>query len=418
MLSEKQYEFVMKPYSHTLDVAEGTPRSGKSTACVLRFFMFVNQSPDTNFLIVAASQEQAFRLVMDADGNGLIHLFGKNAEIKHDDYGCYLLAKTQSGVKHIYYKGGSKLGDDKKIRGLSLGGVMFCEIDILHMDMIQECFRRTYAATTRWHIADLNPPSPMHPVIKQVFDVQDMDWTHWTVHDNPIITDERKNEIEESCKKSDFLYKRDWLGLRCIPDGVIYNMFDTEKHILETIPKDAKIIEMFFSGDGGLTDATSISCNLVVKHEKKYMLLRVANWYYDGGKKAMSEQARDIVRDFIPYCRRKFEKKESDFFVDPACKALRKELELLGIDTRKADNNSKDFKGNVKGIKVGIEFLQNTISDGLFYLVQSEKFGHEAFLKEIGIYCVDNNGNPVDKYNHAMDECRYSNNYFVKHYIY
>lgn len=40
------------------------------------------------------------------------------------------------------------------------------------------------------------------------------------------------------------------------------------------------------------------------------------------------------------------------------------------------------------------------------------------FLKEIGMYCVDEHGNPVDAYNHAMDELRYSINHFVKQYMY
>ena len=193
-LSAKQIDFLNRPFDRTLDVAEGTPRSGKTTACILRFYDFLNTSKDSNFLVVGASQQQAFRLAMDGDGNGLIHLFGRQANLKHDDHGDHLEALTCSGVKKIYYKGGAKADSDKTIRGLSLGGVYFCEIDILHMNMIQECFRRTYAAHIRWHLADLNPPAPMHPVITDVFNVQDTRWTHWTVDDNPIITPERKEE--------------------------------------------------------------------------------------------------------------------------------------------------------------------------------------------------------------------------------
>ena len=68
-------------------------------------------------------------------------------------------------------------------------------------------------------------------------------------------------------------------------------------------------------------------------------------------------------------------------------------------------------------IEVGIEYLQSSISDGRFYLVENDRFGHLDFLKEIGMYCVDNNGNPVDAYNHAMDETRYAHNYFYKNYV-
>ena len=77
MLSKKQEDFVLAPFRHTLDVAEGTPRSGKTTACVLRYFLFLNLSPDTNHLIVGATQTQAFRLAMDSDGNGRRRKGGK-----------------------------------------------------------------------------------------------------------------------------------------------------------------------------------------------------------------------------------------------------------------------------------------------------------------------------------------------------
>lgn len=417
-LSEKQLNYICAPFNHTLDVAEGTPRSGKSTASVLRFYRFLNTSRDENFLITAASAEQAFRLAMDADGNGLLHLFGSQAKIKHDDYGDHLEALTVTGRKKIYYKGGAKADSDKTIRGLSLGGVMFCEIDILHMNMIQECFRRTYAAQIRWHIADLNPPAPQHPVIKDVFELNNTYWTHWTVNDNPIITEERKRELEETLKKNPYLYRRDWLGERCVPEGVIYSMFDHKKHIVKNIPDNAQRIEMYFSGDGGLTDATSVSCNIITYENGNYILNRVANWYYDGKNKAMSVQAKELATEFCQYCREKFKMYESFWNIDPACKALRKELELYGLDVINADNNGKDIKGNTKGIRVGIEYTQSMIQDGLFRLVECEKYGHDSFLREISMYCVDDHGNPIDMYNHAMDELRYSMNYFVKNYIY
>ena len=575
ILSDKQADFITMPFNHTLDVAEGTPRSGKTTACIARYFTFLNVSKDSNHLIVGASQPQAFRLVLDGDGNGLLHLFGNKAGMRHDDHGDHLECQTANGTKKIYYKGGAKADSDKSIRGLSLGSVYFCEIDILHMNMIQECFRRTYAADIRWHIADLNPPAPLHPVISDVFDVQYTKWTHWTIDDNPVLTPERKKELHDTLIKNPYLYKRDWLGERVIPQGVIYSMFDKDAHVLDKLPdgfapfemmfsgdggltdatsiscyykggakadsdksirglslgsvyfceidilhmnmiqecfrrtyaadirwhiadlnppaplhpvisdvfdvqytkwthwtiddnpvltperkkelhdtliknpylykrdwlgervipqgviysmfdKDAHVLdklpdgfapfEMMFSGDGGLTDATSISCNLIGMLGNKYVMIRVANWYYDGENKAMSTQAKEIVRDFVPYCRQRYQM-ESCWKIDPACKALRMELRLLGIETDKADNNGRDVKGNRKGIEVGIEYLQSAITDGRFFVLNDARFGVEPFMKEIGMYCVDDNGKPVDAYNHAMDEARYANNYFYKRYV-
>ena len=419
--SGKQSSLLAEPYKHCLEVFEGTPRSGKTTCAVARAAWFYWNTPDQNHLILAFNQEQAFKLVMDCDSLGLMHIFPGLWEMKHDDYGDHMLLHTPSGDKRIYYKGAGKADSHKSFTGMSFGSVFFCEINLLHMNAIQEAFRRTMAARIRWHIADLNPPAPNHPVISEVFDVQDTRWTHWTPEDNPILTEQRKKELFATLSKNRYLLERDWYGHRVIPEGVIYSMFDPRRHIVTAIPADEQPIEMFFSGDGGLTDATSISCNIIARRierdKLKYRLYRVANWYYDGGQKAMSTQAREIVQNFVPYCRNLTRMRESCWKIDPACKALRKELELFGIMTDSADNNAHDIKRSTKGIRVGIEYLQSAIESGLFYCVESDQYGHADFLREIGMYCVDAHGEPVDAYNHALDEARYANNYFYKTYV-
>lgn len=419
--SEKQAGLLTEPYRHCLEVFEGTPRSGKTTCAVARAAWFYWNTPDRNHLVLAYNQEQAFKLVMDCDSLGLMHIFPGLWEMKHDDYGDHLLLHTPGGDKRIYYKGGGKADSHKSFTGMSFGSVFFCEINLLHMNAIQEAFRRTMAARVRWHIADLNPPAPNHPVISEVFNVQDTQWTHWTPEDNPVLTEQRKKELFATLSKNRYLLERDWYGHRVIPEGVIYSMFDPRRHIVTAIPADEQPIEMFFSGDGGLTDATSISCNIIARRierdKLKYRLYRVANWYYDGGNRAMSTQAREIAQTFAPWCRNKFRMCESCWKIDPACKALRKELELFGIMTDPADNNAHDIKRSTKGIRVGIEYLQSAIEGGLFYCVESDQYGHADFLREIGIYCVDAHGEPVDAYNHALDEARYANNYFYKTYV-
>ena len=222
----KQRTIIMAPYDHALDWLEGTPRSGKTTAGTMRFARHLIRSRDTNHLVTAYSAEQAYRLIMDGDGMGLLHIFRGHCRTSHDDSGAHLLVKLPDGERKVYWKGGGKADSHKSITGMSLGSVYFCEINLLHDTMIQECLRRTYAAKDRWHIADLNPPSPGDPVLKNVLAIQDCRFLHWRCADNPILTPERLKEIEAACKKSPFLYKRDWLGERTIPEGVIYWMFD------------------------------------------------------------------------------------------------------------------------------------------------------------------------------------------------
>jgi hypothetical protein len=197
--SAKQAGLIMAPFDHTLDWNEGTPRSGKTTAGTMRFARHLIKSRDALHLVVAYSAEQAFRLIMDGDGMGLLHIFAGCCRTSHDDSGAHLLIHLPSGDKKVYWKGGGKADSYKAITGMSLGSVYFCEINLLHDSMIQECFRRTYAAKDRWHIADLNPPSPADPVIKNVLEIQDSRFLHWTCADNPVLTPERLKEIETAC---------------------------------------------------------------------------------------------------------------------------------------------------------------------------------------------------------------------------
>ena len=419
----KQSELIMAPFDHVLDWNEGTPRSGKTTAGTMRFARHLIRSRDANHLVTAYSAEQAYRLIMEGDGMGLLHIFDGSCRVSHDDSGAHLLVSLPDGERKVYWKGGGKADSHKAITGMSLGSVYFCEINLLHETMIQECLRRTYAARDRWHIADLNPPAPAAPCIKNVLQVQDCRFLHWTCQDNPVLTPQRLHEIETACRKSPFLYKRDWLGERTIPEGVIYWMFDPGRHIVSRIPDEFNAVEAFVAGDGGTTDATSIGFYIAgylgeryAPGPKEYRLYRCGNWRYDGGQMAMSDQARRIVGDFLPYMRQKFRMRESGVYIDPACKALRLEIEKLGVMTNGADNNGHDVRGASKGLKVGIEMLQSAISDGRFYLVEDERFGTEAFVKEAGLYCVNDRGEPVDAYNHSMDECRYAYNHFAKTY--
>ena len=420
--SSKQSDLIMLPFDRTLDWLEGTPRSGKTTAGTMRFARHLLRSRDNNHLVTAYSAEQAYRLIMDGDGFGLIHIFKGHCRTSHDDSGAHLLISLPDRELKVYWKGGGKADSYKAITGMSLGSVYFCEINLLHDSMIQECLRRTYAARDRWHIADLNPPSPADPCIKNVLNVQDCRFMHWTCRDNPILTPERLAEIEVACKKSPFLYKRDWLGERVIPEGVIYWMFNPEKHILNRIPDDFHPVEAFVAGDGGTTDATSIAFFIAgffgdpYFGEKDYRLYMVGDWYYNGGQMAMSDQAKHICGEFLPYMRQKYRMKESDVYIDPACKALRLEIEKYGVMTSGADNNGHDVKGSSKGLKVGVEMLQSAINDGRFYIVEDERYGSEPFVKEAGLYCVDEHGTPVDAYNHVMDSVRYGSNHFLKAY--
>ena len=424
--SPKQIENINQDISSlTVELNEGTPRSGKTTSDIFKMADFYLRTPDKNHLVAAYNQEQAFRMFMDGDGLGLMHMFAGCSEIKHDEHGDHLLLHAPNGDKKIYYKGGGKANSVGAITGISLGSTVYLEFNLLHIEFIRETFRRTFAAKWRYHLAEQNPPAPNHPNLEELERFEKAGrflFRHWTIKDNPILTEQRKREIKEELSHSDYLYRRDWLGERSLPEGVIYSMFDTEKNSTDKLK--GQVIECYFTADGGQSDATTCALNVVTRNGNQFYLYRMANYYHSGKDsgvtKAMSIYAKEI-QTFVTWCYSYFDwlPRYSWFFVDPACKALREELHLLGIQTNKADNNSKDkVTSNGMKIEVGIERMQSMIAKGKLLLYdKTPKYDHYNFIKELGMYVRNENGRPIDKSNHAMDECRYAVNYFVKRYI-
>ncbi|PED41958.1 PBSX family phage terminase large subunit [Bacillus cereus] len=432
LFSPKQQETIRQDTTGiTLEVNEGTIRSGKTTADIFKMANFYIQSGDKNHLVSAYNQEQAFRMFMDGDGLGLIHIFGDNGEVRHDEHGDHLYIYTPNGEKKIYYKGGGKANSVGAITGMSLGSVTFLEINLLNMKFIQEALRRTLAAKDRFHLAELNPPAPSHPIFKEVFErfekAGTFKWRHWTPYDNPILSQERLDEWYNELKHSKYLLDRDWYGKRVLPQGVIYGGFDQELHTENVL--EGKVVEAFYVADGGQDDATTCGFYVVTRitdeeGNYKFRLYRMANYYHSGNEtgeiKSMSKYAREIKR-FMEWCFERWGFHYSAFFVDPACKSLREELHDIGIDTFKADNNSRDKVGaNGMKIEVGIERARNCISKDMFRLLEEkncEEYDHYHFIKELGMYMRDDGGKPIDEHNHAMDEFRYAVNYFYREYL-
>lgn len=56
--------------------------------------------------------------------------------MKHDEHGSHLEIHTPNGIKKVYYKGGGKSNSVGAITGISLGSVVFCEINLLHMAVL------------------------------------------------------------------------------------------------------------------------------------------------------------------------------------------------------------------------------------------------------------------------------------------
>jgi PBSX family phage terminase large subunit len=134
------------------------------------------------------------------------------------------------------------------------------EANLQHPNTIAECFNRTIASKSRKHFFTLNPDVPAHWLYTDYLDKYKEEnqsgyrWFHFTLDDNPAISEERKAELKS--QYTGVFYKRFILGLRVNAEGGCYPSF-TENNVLSEIPKNIMFVEIGADIGGGKSATTN-----------------------------------------------------------------------------------------------------------------------------------------------------------------
>lgn len=239
---EKHRSYMRRALECTVNIAEGAVRAGKTVDNVFVFAAELEDTPDRIHLASGSTIGNAKLNLGDCNGLGLERIFkGRCAWGRYKDNEC-LRIQTKNGEKVVLFAGGKNADAYKRIRGNSYGMWLATEINHHHDSFIKEAFNRTLAAHRRKIFWDLNPTSPSALIYRQYIDPYTADsppgfcnYAHFTIRDNPVITEERLAEIEAQYDKTSVWYKRDILGMRCAAEGLIYRTFADapEKFILQ-----------------------------------------------------------------------------------------------------------------------------------------------------------------------------------------
>ncbi len=254
VFSEPHREYMRRAMKSVISVAEGAVRAGKTVDNVFVFAALLERSPDKFHLATGSTLGNAKLNIADCNGLGLEHIF--EGRCRHMRYrGNEALGiMTPVGERIVIFAGGKNADSYKRIRGNSYGMWIATEIN-LHADaIIKEAFNRQLAARDRRVFWDLNPTSPSAPIYRDYLDrferIQEngearenyYNYAHFTIFDNPIITEERLSDIVAQYDESSVWYRRDILGERCAAEGLIYRKFanSPEGFMTDTV-KEANI---------------------------------------------------------------------------------------------------------------------------------------------------------------------------------
>lgn len=371
-------------------IADGAIRSGKTLSMSLSFVMWAIETFDQQNFGMCGKTIGSFRR------NVLfwLKLMLKSRGYKVKDHRADNLVIVSRGetVNYFYIFGGKDERSQDLIQGITLAGVFFDEVALMPESFVNQATGRCSVDGSKFWF-NCNPDGPYHWFklnwIDKIIE-KNLLHLHFTMDDNLSLSEKIKARYR--AMYSGVFYKRYILGLWVVAEGVIYDMFDSIKHIAREL-KDLITDTYYVSIDYGTQNATVF---LLWCKNKQGQWVCIKEYYYSGRdestQKTDSEYADDL-KDFLG------DIKPKAIIIDPSAASFIAELRKKGYIVRKAKNDVVD----------GIRFVATLLNQEKISIYESCKNTILEFNSYIWDAKASEKGEdkPIKQHDHCMDAVRY-----------
>lgn len=397
-ISKKQKQILAFPFTHyDALIADGAIRSGKTSFMIIAFVDDAMRRYDRQrFAICGKTVESAIKNIIEP------YLGIKLAREKYQiswRRADKTMIVTQGKKQNIFEVfGGKDESSFALIQGRTLAGVLFDEVALQARSFVEQAMARCSVDGSRFWF-NCNPDSPNHWFYQEWIKDKERHnalHLHFELDDNPSLSEEIKNRYRTTY--SGVFYDRYVKGLWVAADGIIYPMFDKQKHIVKSKPRAYS--KYYVSIDYGTSNPTSMG--IWGAYGGKWY--RVADSYYDGRKSALrtdEEHYRELEKLVVENI-----KQEAPFqavkavIVDPSAASF--------IQTIKKHNRFR-VRPAENDVLEGIRNTATELNSGRLLFCDC---CHDIF-DEFGSYVWDTKASekgedkPVKQCDHAMDDMRY-----------
>ena len=274
------------PVSHfDIVIADGSIRSGKTVSMALSFTLWAMSSfTGQNFAICGKTIHSARRNVIQPLKQMLTSRGYEIRDMRNEN--LLIISHKENGkevVNYFYIFGGKDEGSQDLIQGITLAGIFCDEVALMPESFVNQATGRCSVTGSKMWFS-CNPSNPNHYFKKGWIDKaveKRILYLHFTMEDNPSLSAEIKRRYEKMY--AGVFRKRFILGLWVTADGLVYSMFDPERHVEEY---NADYDRLFVAGDFGIYNATTFGLYGFSKRHKKYHLIKS---YYHSGREAESQ---------------------------------------------------------------------------------------------------------------------------------
>ncbi|OEH86274.1 terminase [Desulfuribacillus stibiiarsenatis] len=274
-------------------IADGAIRSGKTLSMSLSYVMWAMESFEQQNFGMCGKTIGSFRR------NVLfwlkLMLKSRGYKVKDHRADNLVIISRKGKTNYFYIFGGKDERSQDLIQGITLAGVFFDEVALMPESFVSQATGRCSVDGSKYWF-NCNPEGPYHWFKVNWIDKareKKLIYLHFTMDDNLSLTERIKDRYRRMY--SGVFFKRYILGLWVMAQGIIYDMFDEERHKVPT--EEREYTQYYVSIDYGTYNAASFGLWGLSKNT----WYKVKEYYYDGRKTGSQKTDEEYYEDLVEF---------------------------------------------------------------------------------------------------------------------
>ena len=388
--SPKAMDFLQNSTAR-LNILHGSVRSSKTISCSVRWLDYLATGPRGDLAMLGRTIATLQRNVL----NDLFDIVGpKNYKWINRQQG-----ELQIFGRRIYCFGANNEDAESKIRGATFAGSLCDEVNLYPQSVFNQLMARMSVKGAQC-FCNCNPDSPYHwfytDYIKNE-QIKDKKVWKFLMEDNLSLDPDYITSLKQMY--TGVWYERMILGNWVAAQGRIYDMFDANKHMVDThnflvaSGVNPLAIKWIVGCDYGTS--TVMSWGLYAKFPNG-TYLKVKEFYYDAQKKKVQRTDYEFANDFQKWLG---EIKPWGVYVDPSAASWKAELMQRGYRVLNANND----------VINGIRYVATLLNTGKYFIDRSCKNTEQEYAAYVWDETAQRQGKdkPLKEHDHACDTDRY-----------
>lgn len=393
MISDKQIKLLAFPYSkYDALVADGAIRSGKTSIMTVSFVDWaMREFNNCHFGICGNTVGTAIKNIVEP--YMVLSQTKQKYEVKFTRSINRMIVKKGSRTNTFYIYGGKDESSFKLIQGMTLAGILLDEVALMPRSFVEQALARCSVAGSKYWF-NCNPDSPKHWFYQEwVLKASEKNaiHIHFDLEDNPSLTESIIHRYKSMY--SGVFYDRYIRGLWVVAEGLVYQNFSQEKHVIDFYKKFPKIPSnavFYVSCDYGITNP--FACYLWCIFDRVAYCIK--EYYFDSRelnrRRTDEEHYNDIEKMLDGF-------NIEDFVIDPSANSFKETITRHGkFYIRNAKN---DVLNGISNVTTLLDTEHIMIDQSCTHLI--DEFGLYRWDDKAQDDCV------IKEFDHALDSCRY-----------